>query len=105
MDRRRNLGGSRLKYRCGPVLEIGSMPLSLDRLCLRLDTSLADATQTRNLSLPGAVYQTTADEAARFLIPSLGDGVFETSSAKTLWDVRKLMINPREVQRRVAQLI
>ncbi|BEI93741.1 uncharacterized protein CcaverHIS019_0602000 [Cutaneotrichosporon cavernicola] len=42
----------------------------------------------RNLSLPGAVFESLQAQADRFMDARLGDGAFTWSGAKSLWDVR-----------------
>jgi [phosphatase 2A protein]-leucine-carboxy methyltransferase len=42
----------------------------------------------RNLSLPGAVFDSPKAQAERFTDPQLGEGAFTHSGAKSLWDVR-----------------
>lgn len=55
--------------------------------------------QMRNLSLPGAVFPTPQAQADRFTQPSLAAGRFESSDAKSLWDIRSNVIPKAELDR------
>ncbi|WVF71911.1 hypothetical protein IAT40_006721 [Kwoniella sp. CBS 6097] len=55
---------------------------------------------SRNLSIPGSIFPTPASQGERFLdAPALGEGVFSTGGAKTLWQVREDVIDQAELRR------
>ena len=71
-------------------------------LCNFSLTLSAKETQSRGLSLPGAEpFRDTQSQAARFVDKVLGEGVFQNSGAKSLWEIRNGVIAKDELARSV----
>ncbi|ORX33858.1 putative C-terminal protein carboxyl methyltransferase [Kockovaella imperatae] len=55
---------------------------------------------SRNLDIPGAdPFPDLSSESKRFTDPALGEGAFSASGAKSLWDIRKSVIDKEELSR------
>jgi [phosphatase 2A protein]-leucine-carboxy methyltransferase len=67
------------------------------------EVQLTWASQSRHLSIPGAEpFRDPQSQAARFLDPASGEGVFQQSGAKSLWEIRESVIRQEELTRSVA---
>ncbi|CAD6580647.1 MAG: carboxy methyl transferase for protein phosphatase 2A [Tremellales sp. Tagirdzhanova-0007] len=85
--------GERFERCCGAVYEMCGLEDTFGNVMKR---NLA----SRGLSLPGAEpFRDTQSQAARFLDTTLGEGVFQMSGAKSLWEIRNRVIAKHELAR------